>query len=169
MSKNENDSIRKSLTPAIRVVIVMLAVTGVAYPLSLVAIGQGVFPLHSKGSIVNLDGSPAGSMLIAQEFTSAKFFHSRPPSDSASGVDPHITPQEAFTQVPRISNATEIPINHLNTLVELDIERGRLENLVAFAPDYVNVLRLNLNLVRQYPEFYGEFLEARGSNNIQSK
>jgi hypothetical protein len=48
-------------------------------------------------------------------------------------------------------------------------ERGRSENLGAFAPDYVNVLRLNLDLIRQYPEAYGEFLETSGSNNIRSR
>jgi hypothetical protein len=37
---------------------------------------------------------------------------------------------------------------------------------VAFAPDYVNVLRLNLDLMDQYPETYHEFseLHAAGGN-----
>jgi hypothetical protein len=30
--------------------------------------------------------------------------------------------------------------------------------LLAFAPNYVNVLEVNLELVEQYPELYGEFL-----------
>jgi K+-transporting ATPase ATPase C chain len=161
MEKSKNANIRKLVTPAIRVVIVMLAVTAVAYPLSLVAIGQSIFPYQSNGSIVNVEDKPAGSLLIAQEFTSPKFFHSRPASDSASGVDPHITPENAYSQIESVSEATGIPQNHLRTLINLDIERGRSENLNAFAPDYVNVLRLNLELVEQYPEVYSEFLEAR--------
>jgi K+-transporting ATPase ATPase C chain len=161
MEKSENTRIRKLVTPAIRVVIVMLAVTAVAYPLSLEVIGQSIFPYQSNGSIVNLDGKPVGSLLIAQEFTSPKFFHARPASDSASGVDPHITPEDAYSQIEGVSEATGIPQNHLRTLINLDIERARSENLNAFAPDYVNVLRLNLELVEQYPEVYDEFLEAR--------
>jgi K+-transporting ATPase ATPase C chain len=82
-------------------------------------------------------------------------------SDSASGVDPHITPENAYYQVERVSDSTGIPQNHLRTLIQLNIERGRSENLNAFAPDYVNVLILNLDLVDQYPNIYSEFLEAR--------
>jgi potassium-transporting ATPase KdpC subunit len=39
-------------------------------------------------------------------------------------------------------------------LIQLNIERGRTESLGAFAPDYINVLKLNLELVDQYPEVY---------------
>jgi K+-transporting ATPase c subunit len=62
MEKSENTSMRKLVTPAIRIVIVMLAVTAVAYPLSLVAIGQSIFLYQSNGSIVNVDDKPAGSL-----------------------------------------------------------------------------------------------------------
>ncbi len=163
MEKSENGSMKKLITPAIRVVIVMLAVTAIGYPLSLLTIGQTIFPFQSKGSIVNVDNKPAGSLLIAQEFTSPKFFHPRPATDSASGVDPHITPEDAYLQIQRVSDATGIPQNHLRTLIQLNIERGRTENLGAFAPDYVNVLKLNLDLVEEYPEVYSEFLEARNA------
>ena len=32
------------------------------------------------------------------------------------------------------------------------------KNLLAFAPNYVNVLEVNLELLKQYPELYSEFL-----------
>jgi K+-transporting ATPase ATPase C chain len=99
-----------------------------------------------------------GSTLIAQEFKSPKFFHPRASSDMASGVDPHITPENAFAQILNVSEATGIPINALRTILELNIERNRIENLIAFAPNYVNVLEVNLELVMQYPELYSEFL-----------
>jgi potassium-transporting ATPase KdpC subunit len=35
-----------------------------------------------------------------------------------------------------------------------DIERNKVSNLVVFAPKYVNVLEVNLELVKQYPETY---------------
>ncbi len=159
MSENKT---KLHLGTAVRTVVLMLVLVGVAYPLVLVVIGQGVFPVQSNGSMVALDnGDVVGSALIAQEFTSAKFFHARPAGETASGVDPHITPEDALGQIERVNQATGIPVNHLKTLVQLNIETNKAENLSAFAPDYVNVLELNLELVRQYPEVYAEFLEAR--------
>jgi potassium-transporting ATPase KdpC subunit len=176
MSKKELENIRKigskssnllnseKFGPAIRVFILMLIVTGVAYPLALVAIGQGLLPFQSYGSLISLtenengEGREVGSILIAQEFDSPKFFHPRTASDTASGVDPHITPENAFAQILNVSEATEIPRNVLRTIIELNIERNRVENLLAFAPNYVNVLEVNIELVKQYPGLYNEFL-----------
>ncbi len=136
----------------------MLILTGLAYPLSLLAIGQPLFPFQSNGSILNINGKPAGSVLIAQSFNSTKFFHPRAASDSASGVDPHITPEDAYSQVGRISNSTGIAENPLKTLIRLNIETNRAQNLGVFAPDYVNVLTVNLDLIEQYPDQYREFV-----------
>ena len=65
-------------------------------------------PFQSDGSILEFDGEKVGSKLIAQEFESPKFFHPRPSSDSASTVDPHITPENAHSQVKNVSVATGI-------------------------------------------------------------
>lgn len=148
----------KTFSPALRVVILMLVLTGVAYPIFLVVVGQNIFSFQSNGSIVEFDGKKIGSSLIAQNFESPKFFHPRDPSESASGVDPHITPESAFSQIQRISDATGIPDNHLRTLVELNIERNKTANILIFAPPYVNVLEMNIELVKQYPEVYSEFM-----------
>jgi K+-transporting ATPase ATPase C chain len=153
----------ESFSPAIRVVILMLIVTGIAYPLILLAIGQNVIPFQSNGSILTFNGQAVGSKLIAQEFKSPKFFHSRPPSDSASGLDPHIIPDNAFAQISNISRASGIPENTLRTLVELNIERNKVSNLLAFAPDYANVLELNVDLMKRYPEAYSDFVNTRGN------
>ncbi len=159
--------LNKALSPAIRVVVLMLIITGIAYPLILVGIGQSILPFQSNGSIIIFDGRAIGSKLIGQDFNSPKFFHSRPSSDSASGMDPHITPDNAFSQVSNVSEASGIPQNTLRTLAELNIERNKNSNLLAFAPDYVNVLELNMELVKQYPEAYGEFLNT--SNSVDGK
>lgn len=159
MSTNKKSEM---LSSAARVVALMAVVTGIAYPLVVFVIGQAAFPFQSNGSMVSLDnGDVVGSSLIAQEFQSPKFFHPRPASESASGVDPHITPEDAFGQIESVSQATGIPQNHLQTLVKLNIETNKANNLSAFAPDYVNVLELNLELTRQYPQVYAEFLEMR--------
>lgn len=173
-SKNNNKNPLKSETfgPAIRVFILMLLVTGIGYPLILVAIGQGLLPFQSNGSLTSIiteNGGEReiGSLLIAQEFESPKFFHPRLASDSASGVDPHITPEDAFAQIQNVSQATGIPNNALRTIIELNIERNRVENLLAFAPEYVTVLEVNLELIQQYPELYGEFLTTNEKEILQ--
>jgi potassium-transporting ATPase KdpC subunit len=148
-----------TFSPALRVVILMLVLTGIAYPVFLAVVGQSIFPFQSNGSVVEFNGKRIGSSLIAQNFESPKFFHPRALGESASGVDPHITPESAFSQIQRISDATMIPENHLRTLVELNIERNKIANILIFAPQYVNVLEMNVELVKQYPEVYSEFME----------
>ena len=148
-----------TFSPALRVVILMLILTGIAYPIFLALVGQSIFPFQSTGSVVEFDGKKIGSSLIAQNFESVKFFHPRDTSESASGVDPHITPESAFSQIQRISDASGIPENHLKTLVELNVERNKTANILIFAPPYVNVLEMNLELLKQYPEVYSEFME----------
>jgi potassium-transporting ATPase KdpC subunit len=132
----------------------MMLVTGIGYPVSLIIIGEIALPYQSEGSQMVWNDKVIGSKLIAQEFTSSKFFHSRPATDSASTVDPHITPESAYQQIANVSKATGIPENALKTLVDLNIERNKVSNLVIFAPKYVNVLEVNLELVKQYPEIY---------------
>jgi potassium-transporting ATPase KdpC subunit len=153
---------KDTLSPAIKVVILMLVITGIVYPVVLVVIGQSTVPYQSNGSLITINGKVIGSKLIAQDFKSPKFFHPRPSSDSASTVDPDITPEKAFLQISNVSQATGINQNALRTLVELNVERNRVSNMVVFAPDYVNVLEINLELVNQYPDVYSAFLDNAG-------
>jgi len=154
-----SDLFFQNIRPSLRVIILMILVVGIGYPILLVLIGEVTLPFQSNGGLLTLDGKIVGSKLIAQEFKSPKFFHSRPSSDSASTVDPHITPDNAIAQVSNVSKATGIPQNTVRTLIELNIERNKVSNALVFAPQYVNVLEVNLDLVRQYPEHYTEFLE----------
>lgn len=148
----------QNIKPCLKVVGLMILVVGIAYPVILVVIGEFALPYQSSGSLLTLHGKVVGSKLIAQEFKSPKFFHSRPASDSASTVDPHITHENAFAQVSNVSKATGIPHNVLETLIDLNVERNKVSNALVFAPQYVNVLEVNLDLIRQYPEHYHEFL-----------
>lgn len=63
---------------------------------------------------------------------------------SGSGLDPDITPQSAYIQVPRVAAATGLPASRLRTLVAAETHAGPLVRL--FGAPYVNVLRLNLAL-----------------------
>jgi K+-transporting ATPase ATPase C chain len=66
------------LRPAVTMVVVMTALTGLAYPLALTGIAQAVFPDQANGSLVTRDGRIIGSRLIGQNFTSPGHFHGRP-------------------------------------------------------------------------------------------
>jgi len=143
-----------NLTTALRILVVMVLVLGIAYPVLLAEVGQVSVPFQSGGSILEFKGEKVGSKLISQEFDSAKFFHSRPTGDSASTVDPHITPEGAYAQIKNVSEATGINQNTLRTLVNFNIEQNKITNGLFFAPQYVNVLEVNMELVNQYPEVY---------------
>ena len=62
---------------------------------------------------------------------------------SGSGLDPDLSPQGAYVQVPRIAKTRNIPEEKIKTLVEKHIE-GALFGI--FGPDKINVLKLNVDL-----------------------
>jgi potassium-transporting ATPase KdpC subunit len=163
-SEESKHMFSQSIWPSLKVVILMIIVAGIAYPLLLVIIGEITLPFQSNGSLLTLDGKVIGSKLIAQQFNSDKFFHVGPAANSTSAVDPHITPEAAFLQVPRISDATGLQQNLLRTAIQLNIERNKISNMVVFSPQYVNVLEVNLGLITGYPEVYPEFTKSVKTN-----
>lgn len=69
-----------ALTRAIRYTAVMVALCGLAYPLTATAIGAALFPFEAGGSIIRVDGRAIGSHLVAQPFTADRALHGRPSS-----------------------------------------------------------------------------------------
>ncbi len=150
---NDGGKEKADYRPVIGIAIVSLLVCGLFFPLLITGIGQALFPYQANGELVHLDGQVIGSSQIAQNFTLPIFFHDRVESLSASGLDPDITVQMADVQIPGISNATGIPVASLQQLVNQNIDlQGRAIEL-----QYVNVLSLNLQLVKDYPSVYAAY------------
>lgn len=136
---------------ALAIALLSLIVCGLLYPLAVTGITQVLFPYQANGEIIYVNGKAVGSDLIAQTFTLPIFFHPR--NDSASGVDPQITLEDAYSQVPRIQNATSIPEATLKQLIDANQEG----TLGGFGRSYINVLHVNLELIETYPTAYADF------------
>lgn len=83
----------REIRPAIVLLLVLTAITGVGYPLAMTGIAGAIFPAQAQGSLIEKDGKVIGSALIGQEFKDDKYFHGRPsatlapdPNDSTKAV-----------------------------------------------------------------------------------
>jgi K+-transporting ATPase ATPase C chain len=153
---------------AIRAMLVFTAVLGIGYTALITGIGQLALPWQSNGSTIVSHGHTVGSALIGQAFTDKKgnalpeWFQSRPsaaiakldgvpesqvPADavtaSASGLDPHISPEFALEQVDRVAAVRGLPESRVRSLVEAQIQGPDAGFL---GQSRVNVLELNLAL-----------------------
>ena len=176
---------------SIRFTLIVTVLLGLGYPLLVTGIAGVVFPHKAAGSLILKDGNIIGSKLLAQSFTSDRYFHPRPsaagngydatasggsnlaqssktlvdriqgsidklaaenpgkpvPIDlvttSGSGLDPDITPDAAYFQVPRVAKARSLSEAQVQKLIEQHITPRQLGLL---GEPRVNVLELNLDL-----------------------
>jgi len=193
------------IRPAIVMIVLFTALTGIVYPLAITGVAQLALPTQANGSVIERDGTVVGSALIGQNFASDRYFHGRPsattgsdPADpsktvdapynaansmgsnlgptskklvdrvnaaieaefaagridvvaadaattSASGLDPHISPQFALAQAAAVAKARSLSESQARAVVEANVE-GRI--LGAIGEPRVNVLLLNLALDR---------------------
>lgn len=110
----------KTLRPALVLLALFLAVTGLVYTGAVTALAQALFPRQAGGSLVVEGGRPVGSALIGQPFAGPGWFWGRP--SATAGV-----PYDA-----RASNASNL--GPTNPALE-DAVRARVAALRAADPE----------------------------------
>ncbi len=70
------------LLPALRMLVVLTVLTGVAYPLLVTGVARLAFPHQAGGSLIVVGDKTIGSALIGQPFDDPKYFWSRPSATS---------------------------------------------------------------------------------------
>lgn len=66
------------LRPALTVFVILSVVTSLLYPLAVTGVARWLYPAQAAGSLIVRDGRLAGSSLIGQSFTGARYFWGRP-------------------------------------------------------------------------------------------
>ena len=98
---------------------VLTVLTGVIYPLAVFGIAQMIFPRQAGGSIIVASNKVVGSSLIGQNFSSPKYFQSRPSAAGDKGYD--------------ASNSSGSNLGPTNKAL-IDAVKLRLKNLVESNP-----------------------------------
>jgi K+-transporting ATPase ATPase C chain len=73
---------KSALRPALVIFVLLSAITGLAYPYLVTAIGRTAFASQAEGSFVLREGKVVGSALIGQPFADPKYFWGRPSATS---------------------------------------------------------------------------------------
>ncbi|MGB9151874.1 MAG: potassium-transporting ATPase subunit KdpC [Alphaproteobacteria bacterium] len=89
----------KQIRPAIAFTLLMTLLTGILYPFAMTGVSQMLFPHQANGSLIKQNGKVIGSSLIGQNFTSDKYFHSRPSATTTAD------PNDATKTIPAPYNA----------------------------------------------------------------
>jgi potassium-transporting ATPase KdpC subunit len=119
----------REIRPAIVLLLVLTAITGLAYPLAMTAIAGAIFPAQAQGSLIEKDGKVVGSALIGQEFKDDKYFHGRPSATVAPD------PNDSTKTVPAPYNAANSGGSNLGPTIKAladrlkeDVDKLRGEN-----------------------------------------
>jgi len=78
----------KNVLRSFLLLVIFTIILGLIYPLAITGISRVLFPEKSSGSLIYSDGKLIGSELIGQNFTSDRYFHSRPSAAGIDGYDP---------------------------------------------------------------------------------
>ena len=125
----------REIRPAIVLLLVLTAITGLAYPLAMTGLAGAIFPAKAQGSLIEKDGKVIGSALIGQEFKDDKYFHGRPSATLAPD------PNDSTKTVPAPYNAANSGGSNLGPTskaladrLKEDVDKLKAENPNAAVP-----------------------------------
>jgi K+-transporting ATPase ATPase C chain len=125
----------REIRPAIVLLLVLTAITGLAYPLAMTGIAGAIFPAKAQGSLIEKDGKVVGSALIGQEFKDDQYFHGRPSATLAPD------PNDSTKTVPAPYNAANSGGSNLGPTskaladrLKEDVDKLKAENPNAAVP-----------------------------------
>jgi len=75
------------LRPALVSLGLFTLLLGLAYPLAVTGVAQGLMSAQADGSLIRKDGKVVGSELVGQNFTRPQYLHPRPSAAGADGYD----------------------------------------------------------------------------------
>jgi K+-transporting ATPase ATPase C chain len=78
---------KKNFITSILYTAVATVLLGVIYPLVITGLAQMLAKDRANGQLIRKDGVTVGSRILAQPFSSAKYFHARPSAAGANGYD----------------------------------------------------------------------------------
>lgn len=133
-----------SLVVSVKIVAVSIGLYFLIYQIPLTVFAYVFNPKSFySGEILNAKYKIVGYEGIAQNITDNSYFKNRDQKFSASGVDPHITVEDALSQVERISKIRKVSRSRVENIINANIEKG----YDFFGTvDMVNVLKLNRDL-----------------------
>jgi len=76
-----------TLRPALVLLALFTVVTGLAYPIAVTGVAQGLFPHQANGSLVRAGDRIVGSALIGQSFDAPGYFWGRPSATQGRSHD----------------------------------------------------------------------------------
>ncbi|BDR07194.1 potassium-transporting ATPase subunit KdpC [Comamonas thiooxydans] len=120
------------LGSSVRAALLVMAVSGIAYPLLTTGVAQALFPQAANGSLIEREGRIVGSALIGQQFNGPQYFHGRP----SATVAPDPTQEGANIAAPYnagLSGASNQGATHkdLSEAVAQRVARYRADNGLA--------------------------------------
>ena len=65
----------------------LTVLTGIVYPLAIWVLAQTIFPSQAGGSLIVAGNKVVGSSLVGQNFSSPRYFQSRPSAAGDKGYD----------------------------------------------------------------------------------
>ncbi len=78
---------KKNFITSILYTAIATVLLGVIYPLVVTGLAQMLAKDHANGQLIKKDGATVGSRILAQPFSSARYFHARPSAAGTNGFD----------------------------------------------------------------------------------